>query len=200
MRSPAKICRRCGWSQLRNVGVGDARARRPRAAAQHAVVAAEEDLGVLAVRDGRGSRDSRRSRSAVHSQASPIMPSAAGGRRAGGIRADRRRCRRRAGRGSRGAPGCGGVAPRAAAASSRLLVPGRRLLPLGLGREARAVRAGEGVGLEPGDVDDRPVRVERLAAAPCATRARRPSSRRGARCRTPPSRPSASSVHHSRRS
>src|SRR3954467_7429833 len=39
------------------------------------------------------------------------------------------------------------------------LVPGRRLLPLGLGRQARAGPAGEGVGLEPGDVDDRRVRI-----------------------------------------
>jgi len=44
-----------------------------------------------------------------------------------------------------------------------LLVPGRRLLPLGLGGEADAVRTGEGVGLEPGDVDDGRVGREWLA-------------------------------------
>src|SRR6188472_4433376 len=42
------------------------------------------------------------------------------------------------------------------------LDPGRRLLPLGLGGEPGAARAGEGVGLEPGDVAHRSVRMPRL--------------------------------------
>ena len=45
------------------------------------------------------------------------------------------------------------------------LVPGRRLLPLDLGRQARVVRAGEGVGLEPADVDDGGVRAPASAAS-----------------------------------
>src|SRR3954447_18880170 len=40
-----------------------------------------------------------------------------------------------------------------------LLGPGRRLLPLRFGGEARAVRSGEGVSLEPGDVQHGPVIV-----------------------------------------
>src|SRR4051812_32890772 len=40
--------------------------------------------------------------------------------------------------------------------------PGRRLLPLRLGGEPRSARAGEGVGLEPGDVAHRSVRMPRL--------------------------------------
>src|SRR4051812_44539759 len=44
------------------------------------------------------------------------------------------------------------------------LAPGRRLLPFDLRRQARTMRAGEGVGLEPGDVDDGCVRVPGLGA------------------------------------
>src|SRR3954449_1821601 len=53
------------------------------------------------------------------------------------------------------------VAPRVPASPSRGLVPGRCLLPLRLRREARAVCAGEGIGLEPGHVDDGLVGVQR---------------------------------------
>src|SRR5204862_2237985 len=41
---------------------------------------------------------------------------------------------------------------------------GRRLLPFELGGQSRTVRAGEGVRLEPGDVDDGRVRVPGLRA------------------------------------
>ena len=68
--------------------------------------------------------------------------------------------------------------PRPARCPGGPLVPGRRLLPLGLSRKPGPARAGEGVGLEPGDVDDRSVRVPRLCV------------RTVARCRTPPSTPS----------
>src|SRR3954470_12365370 len=42
------------------------------------------------------------------------------------------------------------------------LGPGRRLLPLGFCGEPCSARAGEGVGLEPGDVAHRSVRLPRL--------------------------------------
>ena len=54
------------------------------------------------------------------------------------------------------------VPPGVDQSSSVVLIPGRRLLPLDLGGEAGSVPAGEGVGLEPRDVDDGPMRVERL--------------------------------------
>src|SRR5207244_2136874 len=71
------------------------------------------------------------------------------------------------------------VPPRVVMGQVPLLVPGRRLLPLGLGGEAGVVRTGEGVGLEPGDVDDGPVEVERFepAEAPLRSVVRRPGSR-----------------------
>src|SRR5260221_8872049 len=47
-----------------------------------------------------------------------------------------------------------------------LLVPGRRPLPLDLGRKAGSLAAGEGVGLEPGDVLDRRVEIGRPAVLP----------------------------------
>src|SRR5207253_411230 len=52
------------------------------------------------------------------------------------------------------------AAPRIPSCESSLLIPGRRLLPFDLGGKADTVCAGEGVGLEPGDVDDGAVRVE----------------------------------------
>src|ERR1019366_1638770 len=57
------------------------------------------------------------------------------------------------------------------------LVPGRRFFPLGFSRKAQSVRSGEGVGLEPGDVDDRPVRMEWLQSrqTPLALQVRRPA-------------------------
>ena len=47
-RMPLKICRRTGWSQLRKLGPQDRRGHRPRAAAQHPVVAVEERRRVVA--------------------------------------------------------------------------------------------------------------------------------------------------------
>ena len=57
-----------GKSQLRKVVRGDGRVRRPRAAAQHLVLGAEEHLGVLGVRERLEARDSRVKSDAVHSQ------------------------------------------------------------------------------------------------------------------------------------
>ena len=95
----------------------DAGMRRPRAAAQHAVVLAEEHLGVLAVGVGAeaGVAVERAARPLPHRDRSPPSPW-----------------------------------------SRRVLAPvqARRPLPLGLGGQARVVRSGEGVGLEPGDVAD----------------------------------------------
>src|SRR5450755_1784418 len=54
------------------------------------------------------------------------------------------------------------VPPRIEQCRLSLLIPGRRLLPLRFSGEASTVRAGEGVGLEPGDVDDRSVRMQWL--------------------------------------
>ena len=97
----------CGTSAVATRG-----SRRPRAAAQHAVAVAEEDLGVLAVGVGDEPR-------VAAERPTPSTP--------------------RPGR-------------RPASAVATAGPPGRRLLPLRLGGEARTVRAGEGVGLEPGDV------------------------------------------------
>src|SRR5438105_4328974 len=71
------------------------------------------------------------------------------------------------------------VAPRVGEGPTLLLVPGRRLLPLGLGGEPDTVRTGEGVGLEPGDVDHGPVRREWLARSqtPLGAEVRRPRRR-----------------------
>ena len=65
-RTPAKICLRWGRSQLRKCGLCDALVGRPRAAAQHAVILAEEDLRVLAI----GVRDE--ARVAVEATARPL--------------------------------------------------------------------------------------------------------------------------------
>ena len=100
----------------------DAGMRRPRAAAQHAVVLAEEHLRVLAV--GVGAEAGVAVRTCCSSTPTPD-PSA------------------------RGSP----------------LLRGRRPLPLGLAGQARVVRSGEGVGLEPGDVAG-----GRLRRAPAAIR------------------------------
>src|SRR5205807_1245539 len=56
-------------------------------------------------------------------------------------------------------------------------VPGGRLLPLDLGGETAGVRSSEGVGLEPGDVDDGPIRMEWLepGEAPLESEVRRPA-------------------------
>ena len=89
-----------------------------------------------------------------------------------------------------------GIAP----GGSLLLVPGRRLLPLDLGGEAGAVRAGEGVGLEPGDVDDGLLRVQRVEPpeAPLGAEVRRPAS--GLVMSYSSFQAQPSSDHHSRRS
>src|SRR5687767_12435294 len=54
-----------------------------------------------------------------------------------------------------------GPLPRLADLRDGLLGPGRRPLPLRFGGKAGAVRSGEGVGLEPGDVKDGPVAILR---------------------------------------
>src|SRR5919112_5156325 len=105
---------------------GHARVRRPRAATQDAVLVAEEDLGVLRIRI----RDEARIAAERAGGPLPHLARALEGP-GGGVG--------RVGGCSRGWVG-------------GLLVPGRRLLPLGFGGETSAVRAGEGVGLEPGDV------------------------------------------------
>src|SRR4051794_765594 len=56
----------------------------------------------------------------------------------------------------------GGPLPDLSDALEVPLGPGRRLLPLGFCGEPCSVRAGEGVGLEPGDVAHRSVRMPRL--------------------------------------
>ena len=57
------------------------------------------------------------------------------------------------------------MTPRIGPRRLRVLVPTRRLLPLELSREADAVGTRERIGLIPGDVDYRTVRVERLDAS-----------------------------------
>src|SRR5947209_4604068 len=71
------------------------------------------------------------------------------------------------------------VPPGIASRLVRVLILGRRLLPLDLGGEPKPVSAGEGVGLEPGDVDDGTMRVEWLqrSEAPLRGEVRRPASR-----------------------
>src|SRR6185312_1166676 len=103
---------------------GDARVGRPRAAAQHAVLRAEEDLGVLAIRVG--------------DEAWVAVE-----------------------------PG-GGPLPDLPDALEVPVGPGRRLLPLSFGGEPCSARASEGVGLEPGDVAHRSVRVSRLCVRTAA--------------------------------
>ena len=132
-RKPAKIWRRCGQVPVAEGVAGHARAGGPRAAAQHPVVGAEEDLRVLAVGEGAGSPGSRRTSLAVHSQQSPSSPQTPSGVApsrvppATGPNASWSRLARSAdGR---------LVAPRDSGAPSG---PSRRLLPLGLGRQPRA--------------------------------------------------------------
>src|SRR5437763_5592502 len=69
--------------------------------------------------------------------------------------------------------------PRIAPGDGSPLVPGRRLLPLDFGREPQSVAADEGVGLEPGDVDDGSVKVKRgdSSEPPLAGVIRRPGPR-----------------------
>ena len=160
IRTPAKIWRRWGKSQLRKVARGDARTRRPRAAAQHPVAAAEEHLGVLAV--GVGDEPGIAAEAAAGPLPDVADHAQAPARRgAGGIARRRARSAGRAGRRSRGRRARAARRPTGSARGARPLIPGRRLLPLGLGRQAGAVRAGEGVGLEPGDVDHGPAGCER---------------------------------------
>ncbi len=120
-RTPAKICRRRGRSQLRKCALGDAGARWPRSR-----------------RAARGRRRRRR----------PPSTRGRDARRSRGIRG--------IGSGSTPTPSHpgerAGIPSRRARLRGRFSSPGRRLLPLGLGGQARAVRSREGVGLEPADM------------------------------------------------
>ena len=111
---------------------------RPRPAAQHLVLGAEEHLGVLAV----GERPEARVAREVGARSTPT----------------RHRAAARSRRGSRWRGGCRSVDgahrcwPRLRGA--RATRPRRRDLPLGLGGQAGAAPAGEGVGLVPAHVLD----------------------------------------------
>ena len=71
------------------------------------------------------------------------------------------------------------LTPRVQPSPVLLLIPGRRLLPLPLVGEPGTVRAGEGVGLEPGDVDDGLERIDPFepSQAPLRAPVRRPPTR-----------------------
>ncbi len=73
------------------------------------------------------------------------------------------------------------IAPRIPPSGLRRLIPARRLLPLELGGQPGAVRASKGVGLEPGDVNHRPIGVQRLELPepPFAGEVHRPASGAG---------------------
>jgi hypothetical protein len=137
----------------------------PRAAAQHLVARAEEDLGVLAVRVGAEARV------AAEVARRPLPDVAEHAQRA--ARAAPSGWRHRLG--AEGALIEVGVARRTAGGGPRPLVPGRRLLPLEL-VGAGAVRAGEGVGLEPGNVGRRACPGRAATHWPIRHSCRRPTS------------------------
>ena len=128
----------CGTSALAT------RERRgPRAAAEDVVALAEEDLGVLAVGvGGEAGVAVELRRGPLPRVAQHAERDAGAGRRPTGC--GPRPVWSRFGRQGREPP----------------LGPGRRLLPLGLGREPGSVGSGEGVGLEPGEVDHRLVGMQ----------------------------------------
>ena len=170
-RTPQKICRRIGRSQLRNDGRIDARRDRPRSAPQHSEVAAEERQAVALVQH-RGETRPRLERGGCPLPDIADQLLDAIGRRSGRVGAYRRRPQSGAAdvgqrRGQRG------VAPRPSAAPARCRVPGARLLPLLLGGQSRPGPRGVGLGLEVADVLDRLVRrnfLDVTEAAPAAVR------------------------------
>ena len=127
-RTPEKICRRIGWSQLRKLGRRMLGGHRPRPAAQHPVVAVEERLRVLLVDHRREARPrpQRRRRPLPH-VAEHLL--GAVGRRARRVGADRRGPQRVAAEiGQRG--GGFGCAPGESASGAGWRDPTRRPSPI----------------------------------------------------------------------
>ena len=171
------------------------RLHRPRPAAQHPVVPAEERLGVALV-NHRGEARPRLQRRArpLPDVAEQLLDSV--GRRAGRVGADRRRAQSFAaevGVGGRRLVG----SPRIATPRVALRIPRARLLPFGFGGQPGTGPRGVGLSLEIADVLDRFVGGDVLDATEPATRPSVgiPELRRGqarilamlpAPCRPPP--------------